>query len=65
MTGTKTTKKLFESGMVEFANARYDKSIELFTRAIEDDRRNARLRRFADLFTSGLRTEVARLEALT
>ena len=25
----------FESGMLEFANARYDKSIELFTRAVE------------------------------
>ncbi len=31
----------------------------------EDDRRNARLRRFAELFTGGLRAEVARLEALT
>ncbi len=41
MTGTKKIKKLFESGMLEFANARYDKSIELFTRAIEEDRRNA------------------------
>ena len=27
----------FESGMVEFANARYDKSIELFTKAIQGD----------------------------
>jgi DNA-binding transcriptional LysR family regulator len=31
----------------------------------EDDRRNARLKRFAELFTGGLRAEVARLEALT
>jgi len=31
----------FESGMVEFANARYDKSIELFTKAIEGDGRSA------------------------
>lgn len=31
----------------------------------EDDRRNARLRRFADRLCNGLRAEVARLEALT
>jgi DNA-binding transcriptional LysR family regulator len=30
----------------------------------EDDRRNARLSRFAELLSTGLRTEVARLEAL-
>ena len=40
MTGIHTAKELFKSGMVEFANARYDKSIELFTRAIEGDRNN-------------------------
>lgn len=36
---TKTTNQTgyFENGMREFANARYDKSIELFTRAIDRD----------------------------
>ncbi len=31
----------------------------------EDDRRNARLSRFADMLSSGIRAEVSRLEALT
>ena len=31
----------FETGMVEFANARYDKCIELFTKAIEADTHGA------------------------
>ena len=34
------SKKLFELGMVEFANARFDKSIDLFTRAIDHDGNN-------------------------
>ena len=35
MTESNNSKDLFESAMLEFANARYDKSIQLFTRAIE------------------------------
>ena len=41
MKETHTNIGLFESGMLEFANARYDKSIELFTKAIEEDDRSA------------------------
>ena len=41
MTESHTDKGLFESGMVEFANARYDKSIELFTQAIQKDAASA------------------------
>ncbi|MGD8702266.1 MAG: tetratricopeptide repeat protein [Desulfosarcina sp.] len=41
MTNSVTAKELFTSGMVEFANARYDKSIELFTQAIDGDHRHA------------------------
>ena len=37
MTESHNSQELFESGMLEFANAHYDKSIELFTRAIEKD----------------------------
>ena len=37
MTNNTTAKDLFTSGMVEFANAHYDKSIELFTQAIDKD----------------------------
>ncbi len=35
MTDKRKNANWFESGMIEFANARYDKCIELFTRAIE------------------------------
>jgi tetratricopeptide (TPR) repeat protein len=41
MTDNDHANQLFETGMAEFANARYDKSIELFTRVIEKDRDNA------------------------
>ena len=37
MTDNRNHPTWFESGMVEFANARYDKSIEMFTKAIEGD----------------------------
>ncbi|HSO18021.1 MAG TPA: tetratricopeptide repeat protein [Desulfosarcina sp.] len=37
MTESNTIKNFIENGMREFANARYDKSIELFTLAIEKD----------------------------
>jgi len=41
MTDKHSNATWFESGMVEFANARYDKSIELFTRAIESESSSA------------------------
>lgn len=41
MTKINTAKDFFEQGMREFANARYEKSIELFTRSIDKDDRQA------------------------
>ena len=40
MTDNHSDTNWFEAGMVEFANSRYDKSIEMFTKAIEEDDRN-------------------------
>ncbi len=40
MTETSGAKELFEAGMVAFVHTRYDKSIELFTRAFEKDAAN-------------------------
>jgi tetratricopeptide (TPR) repeat protein len=40
MNEKKDSRDWFELGMVEFASARYDKSIDLFTRAIDSDGNN-------------------------
>ena len=41
MNDNASAKELFETGVTEFANARYDRSVANFTRAIEKDADNA------------------------
>lgn len=41
MTDTAAAQEFFESGMMAFANNQFDKSIEMFTRAIKKDADNA------------------------